>query len=159
MQMLRWVSLDVDIVAAVVDLSAMTVNKTIGWIRRCCIVQPPKTFLIPQRGITISSMLPVGVSMVAAIAVRLVLITRISTSIIGVLLFQPTSVAVRWVLSMATGRMLTVVPHIIEVVHIAWLRPISKWMSLSFIISIIVVNWFEGFQLIGRKWLLISKRH
>ena len=117
--MLRGVSLDVNVVAAAVYLSTMTVNKTIGRVRRCGIVIPPKTFLVPQRRITVSPMLPVSVSMVAAIAVRLVLIIYVSTPIIIVLLLLSTSVAVRWGLSMATRRMLTVVPHIIVMVHIA----------------------------------------
>ena len=51
---------------------------------------------------------------------------------------------------MAAGRMLTIVPHI------ARLRPISKRVCLSFIISIIV-NWLEGLQLIGWERLLLSK--
>ena len=159
--MLRRICLNINVVATTIHLTAVTVYKTIGWIRWCGIVQPPKTFPVPQRRITVSPMVPVGISVMTAIAMWLVVIACVSTSIVVVLLFLPTSIAIRWGLSMATGRMLTIVPHIVGVIHISWLRPISKWMCLSFIISIIV-NWFEGFQLIviiGRKWLLISKCH
>ena len=96
---------------------------------------------------------------IVTVPMLIVMITRVPSIVVVVLLFISTPVAVRGRLSMATRRVLTVVmSHMFAVIHLSWLCSISKRMSLSFIISIIDVNWFEGFQLIGRKWLLLSER-
>ena len=97
---------------------------------------------------------------IVTVPMLIVMITRVPSIVVVVLLFISTPVAVRGRLSMATRRVLTVVmSHMFAVIHLSWLCSISKRMSLSFIISIIDVNWFEGFQLIGWKRLLLSIWH
>ena len=150
LQILRSVSLHVHIVAAAVYLSAVAVDETIGRVGRSGVVQPPWTLPVPQRRLPVSPMLPISISVVSTVTVRLMPRARVPTPVIVVLLVLSTSMAVRGALAMAAGRMLTIVSHI------ARLRPISKRVCLSFIISIIV-NWLEGLQLIGWERLLLSK--